>query len=309
MNTSLERTQQREIKSKLNISALIKTVIYVLFFVSGLTGLVYEVTWTRMLTTVFGSTTYAITSVLSAFMGGLAIGSFVIGRYIERKKNPILVCAFLEIGIGITALLTPVIFKILDNIYPFIYEYTFSHIWLLFLTKAVLSILVIFVPTFLMGGTLPVLCKLFVNHPKESGKQVGILYAVNTVGAAIGCFVTGFFLIEFLGITKTIQVIAGVNFILGIAFFILNIYYKQIKSDTDAINIKKPVNDSDLGNKIRPFYSILILIGFSLSGFVALSYEVLWTRLLVFELKMTIYAFSIMLTTFLAGITPKLRLE
>jgi spermidine synthase len=282
-----------------------KSAIYTLFFISGFTGLVYEVTWTRMLTTVFGSTTYAITSVLSGFMGGLAIGSFVIGRYIERKKNPILVYAFLEIGIGITALLIPKILKILDNIYPLIYEYTTSYVWLLILTKVVLSLLVLFVPTFLMGGTLPVLCKFFISRPKESGKQVGILYAINTIGAAIGCFITGFFLIELLGISKTIQLVAAVNFLLGIAFFILNIYHRQIKSDietTNIENIKKAVNDSSSYNKIQPFYSILILIGFSLAGFVSLSYEVLWTRLLVFKLKMTIYAFSIMLTTFLMGI-------
>jgi spermidine synthase len=289
----------------MNISTFMKAAIYTLFFISGFTGLVYEVTWTRMLTTVFGSTTYAITSVLSAFMGGLAIGSFVIGRYIERKKNPILVYAFLEIGIGITALLTPIIFKILDNIYPFIYEYTTSYTWLLILTKVVLSLLILFVPTFLMGGTLPVLCKLFINRPKESGKQVGILYAINTIGAAIGCFIAGFFLIELFGIAKTIQLVAAVNFLLAIAFFLLNIYYKLIKADietTNIENIKKTVSDSDSHIKLQPFYSILVLIGFALAGFVSLSYEVLWTRLLIFKLKMTVYSFSVMLTTFLMGI-------
>ena len=284
----------------MNISKLMKSAIYTLFFISGFTGLVYEVTWTRMLTTVFGSTTYAITSVLSAFMGGLAIGSFVIGRYIERKKNPILVYAFLETGIGITALLIPAIFGILDRIYPLIYEYTTSRTWLLVLTKVVLSLLVLIVPTFLMGGTLPVLCKLFVKRPKESGEQVGILYAINTIGAAVGCFVTGFFLIELFGITKTIQIVAAVNFLLGIAFFVLNMYFK---SDVEMTSdIKKAAGDSGSYDKILPFYSILILVGFSLAGFVSLSYEVLWTRLLVFKLKMTIYAFSIMLTTFLIGI-------
>lgn len=292
----------------MNIYKFLKLAIYTLFFISGFTGLVYEVTWTRMLTNVFGSTTYAVTSVISAFMGGLAIGSFVIGRYIEKKQNPILVYAFLEIGIAITALLTPNIFKILDNIYPLIYEHTTSCVWLLFSTKVILSLLVLFIPTFLMGGTLPVLCKLFINHPKESGKQVGILYAINTIGATVGSFITGFLLVELFGIIKTIQLVAAVNFFLGIAFLILNIYYKDIKSENERIdiinteNIKNGMQDSGSFNKITPFYSILILAGFSLAGFVSLSYEVLWTRLLVFKLKMTIYAFSIMLTTFLTGI-------
>jgi len=225
-------------------------------------------------------------------------------KYIEGKKKPILVYAFLEIGIGVTALLVPQILKLLDSIYPLIYEYVTSYVWLLVLTKVVLSLLVLFVPTFLMGGTLPVLSKLFVNRPKESGRQVGILYAINTIGAAIGCFIAGFFLIELFGIAKTIQLVAAVNFLLGIASFALSVYHEQ-KPDLETANIenaKRAVNDSSSYGKMRPFYSILILIGFSLAGFVSLSYEVLWTRLLVFKLKMTIYAFSIMLTTFLAGI-------
>jgi len=290
----------------LNISRFTKFAIYILFFLSGITGLVYEVTWTRMLTTVFGSTTYAISSVLTAFMGGLAIGSYVIGRYIENKKNQILIYAFLEAGIGLTAFLLPVVFSALDSLYPIIYEHTTSHVWFLVFSKVVLSLLVLFVPTFLMGGTLPVLCKLFIKSPKESGRQVAILYAINTIGAAIGSFITGFFLIEFLGISKTIQVVAIINFILAIAFFILNFYYKKseydIKKTASTTMTSKQEKKSLSNEKFHPYYSILLLLGFALAGFISLSYEVLWTRLLVFKLKMTVYAFSIMLTTFLVGI-------
>jgi len=286
-------------------SLRVKSAIYILFFISGFTGLVYEVTWTRILTNIFGSTTYAITAVLSAFMGGLAIGSFVIGRYIERKQNPVFIYAFLEIGIGITAFLTPTIFELLDRIYPLIYAYTTSSTWFLILTKVVLALLVLIIPTFLMGGTLPVLAKLFIHRPKESGKQVGVLYAVNTIGAAIGCFVTGFLFIELLGITATIQVIAVANCLLGVAFFLIYKYAGQTTLDLETEKIENnetTSDDSSLTTKLRPFYSRLILIGFGLAGFVSLSYEVLWSRLLVFKLKMTIYAFSVMLTTFLIGI-------
>lgn len=289
----------------MKLSTSIKAVIYTLFFISGCTGLVYEVTWTRLLSNIFGSNTYAVTSVLAAFMGGLAIGSYVIGRYVERKKNPLLVYAFLEIGIGITALLIPVIFSLLDLFYPLIYEHISSSTGLLILTKVVLSLLVLLVPTFLMGGTLPVLCKLFIKRLKESGKQVGILYSINTIGAAVGCFVTGFFLIELLGIVKSIQLAAGVNLLLGALFFILSIYAKKKKPEAEIRKIENKIkaaaDDSGFDN-IRPFYSGLLLTAFFLAGFVSLSYEILWTRLLVFKLKMTIYAFAIMLTTFLMGI-------
>ena len=121
----------------MNLSTSIKSVIYTLFFISGFTGLVYEVTWTRLLSTIFGSNTYAVTSVLAAFMGGLAIGSYVIGRYVERKKNPLLIYAFLEIGIGVIALLIPLIFSLLDLFYPIVYEHIGSSVGLLILTKVV----------------------------------------------------------------------------------------------------------------------------------------------------------------------------
>ena len=289
----------------MNLSKPIKSVIYTLFFVSGFTGLVYEVTWTRLLSTIFGSNTYAVTSVLAAFMGGLAIGSYVIGRFVERKKNPLLVYAILEIGIGFIALLIPAIYSLLDRFYPLVYEHIASSTGLLILTKVVLSLLVLLIPTFLMGGTLPVLCKLFIKRLRESGKQAGILYSINTLGAAIGCFVTGFFLIELFGIVKSMQLAAGVNLLLGALFFIFSIYVKAEKSEIDpnkTENKIKAAADTAGPYSLRPLYSSMLLVAFFLAGFVALSYEILWTRLLVFKLKMTIYAFAIMLTTFLTGI-------
>ena len=255
---------------KLSIS--IKSVIYTFFFISGFTGLIYEVTWTRLLSNIFGSNTYAVTSVLAAFMGGLAVGSYVIGRYVETKKDPLLLYAFLEIGIGITALLIPAIFSLLDLLYPLVYEHIASSAGLLILTKVVLSLLVLLVPTFLMGGTLPVLSKLFIKKLKESGKQVGILYSINTVGAAIGCFVTGFFLIELLGIVKSIQLAAGVNLLLGALFLILSIYVKKKNPETEITKIEnriKVVTEAAGYDSIRPFYSRLILIAFFMAGFIS----------------------------------------
>lgn len=279
--------------------------IAALFFISGFAGLVYELTWTRMLTPIFGSQTYAMTAVLAAYMGGMALGSFFIGRYADRRDDPLLLVAIVEIAIGLTAALTPMVLRLFDGVYPAVYSQTNSSVGLLFLSKLLLSLFVLLVPTFLMGGTLPILCRLFVQRPGDSGQQVGRLYAVNTLGAAVGCFVTGFVFIEMFGVTRSVYVAAAIDALIGIAFFVLHTRYGSAAMSPARGEVSEPAADVDLvpaeqGATSR--YLVLILIGFFLSGFVSLSYELLWTRLLVFKLKMTAYAFAIMLTTFLIGL-------
>jgi len=96
---------------------LIRLIIYALFFGSGFAGLVYEVIWVRMLHTILGSTTYAVSIVLTAFMAGLAIGSFYSGRWIERRTKALKIYAWIEVGIGLFALLSPVVLSALDSLY------------------------------------------------------------------------------------------------------------------------------------------------------------------------------------------------
>src|SRR2546428_12098255 len=95
----------------------VKSILYVIFFLSGATGLVYEVIWVRLTGLVFGTTSQAISTVLGAFMAGLALGSWVLGRYAARSKTPLRFYGLLEIGIAISASLVPLIFRGLDNVY------------------------------------------------------------------------------------------------------------------------------------------------------------------------------------------------
>ncbi len=270
--------------------------VFILFFVSGMTGLIYEVVWTRMFTSVFGNTTYAISAVLAAFMGGLALGSIVIGRFVDRQTKLLKIYAFLEIGIGIVALCMPIFLIGLNGLYAWIFQNLTSSAGSLFLIKTVLSFVLLLIPTFLMGGTLPLLSRYLVRQKEEIGTKVGLLYSVNTLGATVGCFLTGFLLLETLGIRNTIIVAAIINLSLGVLFYLLSLRF-EVK-DKATQRVPEAVEQKDRS----PQFIRLLMAGFGLTGFIALSFEVLWSRLLVFKLNTTVYAFSIMLTVFLVGL-------
>ena len=276
--------------------------IYLLFFLSGVTGLAYEVVWTRMFAITFGATAFAISTVLAAFMAGLALGSFYFGRFIDRRGDPIKLYAILEILIGVYALVLPFLILLLDRIYTGIYHQFSASFLAMSIVRFILSFIVLMIPATLMGGTLPVLSKFLATRLERLGLSVGSLYSINTIGGAAGCFVTGFMLIELLGIRNTIYVAAAVNLIIGAAALTLRASSHRIASETLSVEQAGDSATSPDDDTIQPFSARLIVIGFGLSGFAALAYEVLWTRALSMVLGTTVYAFSIMLTSFLCGL-------
>jgi len=281
---------------KLERSRILTAVMYSLFFFSGMTGLIYQVTWTRMFVSVFGNTTYAVSAVLSAFMAGLALGSILFGRYIDTRGDELKIYALLELGIGVSALGIPLALQVLDSLYAGIYQLLPGSIWALTAIRGLLSFLVLLVPASLMGATLPVLGKFAVEGPDQVPVRVGLLYALNTLGAALGCLATGFFLLEHLGVQASSHVAVAGNLALAIAFGLLG----RMVGPTAEPGPVAGVEGAAEG--LEPRYAVLIFGVAAVAGFAALGYEVLWTRLLVFKLKTTAYAFAIMLTTFLAGL-------
>ena len=161
---------------------------------SGASGLVYEVVWTRQLTLVFGSTVFATSTVLTAFMAGLALGSYYFGRMADRERRPLRLYAILEAGIGVFALIWPLLLSALNAIYVLAYRGLGAEFYSLSLIRFALSFLVLLLPSTLMGGTLPILSRFFVNRLEKLGLNVGTLYALNTFGAVVGCIAAGSFL-------------------------------------------------------------------------------------------------------------------
>jgi len=279
-----------------------KNIILFLFFASGISGLIYEIVWLRILGRIMGVTTYATAIVLASFMAGLAIGSFVFGIFIDRRRDPLKVFAVLEIVIAIAAIITPVLFKILFPFYKYLYLVSSHNMLLITIARVVISFFLLLIPTIIMGGTLPVLISYMVKKEGSFGRNFSLLYGVNTFGAVFGVLLSGFITIGFFGEWSTILIGAVINLVVGgIAYHL----YKEecvgkktsnaIKTD---ISLTKDIPVSSYHDGIRSIVLIAVLV----SGFTALSYEVIWSRQLILYLQTSIYAFCAMLAVFLTGI-------
>ncbi len=270
--------------------------IFLFFFISGSTGLIYEVVWTRLLTLVLGNTHYSVTTVLTTFMAGLALGSFVGGRLIDRGGRPLLVYALLEGTIGIYCLLIPHLIDASLPIFKWIYgEFQGSHATLSFFRFLICSGILL-LPASLMGATLPILGKFVSEDPEVIGRDVGTLYAVNTFGAVAGALTSAFVFMKLYGVNATIWIAAGLN--LGLATVILVFFRDQWSV---AVAAGEPA-----GKRSPPrFYTpevLLILGGFFVTGIASLIYQVAWTRVFSLLLGSSVYAFSLILTTFILGL-------
>ena len=278
--------------------------ILLCFFASGVSGLVYQVVWVRELVLVFGATTFAVSTVLTAFMGGLALGSYYFGRRSETVARPLRLYGLLEIGIGVYGLAVPLIFAALPSVYHYFWRWQLSF-FALSIVRFVFATLVLIVPTALMGATLPVLSSFYARDIGRIGLRVGSLYALNTFGAVLGAAATGFVLIPALGMNAATTTAATMNILLGVVA--LTVSRRAERTPHEAI----PDSDQEPVPKKSPRSSeseaergqiTVVIAGFAVSGFVALSYEVIWSRVLALIIGSSVYAFSIMLTTFLVGL-------
>ncbi|MCY3724375.1 MAG: fused MFS/spermidine synthase [Candidatus Poribacteria bacterium] len=276
-----------------------KPIVWLIFIFSGASGLIYQVIWMRQLTLIFGSTVFATSTVLTAFMAGLALGSYYFGRKIdESTQSPLRIYALLEAGIGAFCLVWPLILAALGAIYVLIHRHVTSEFYTLSLIRFVLTFGVILIPSTLMGGTLPVLTRFFVKRLEQLGTNIGILYALNTFGAVIGTVAAGFFLIEAFGVRWTLGIGIAINF--AVAAIALALTQKVSGTEADEPPEETQHAESEDVSYLPEKQLVLWAIG--ISGFCALAYEVLWTRIMVFFLGSTTYAFATMLAAFLFGI-------
>ena len=275
-------------------------LILTFFFLTGLTGLAYELVWIRLLILSFGSTQFAITTVLATFMAGLALGSVIFGRVVDRFSAPLKVYGVIEIVLGIYCIISPLVFHLVKYLYlyasPITPDSTFRAAFEP--VQFALSLLVLIVPTTLMGGTLPVLVK-YLARSEKIGFNIALPYAVNTLGAVTGCLVTGLFALYYFGVNATVYVAGAVDIVIGVLILVLYKNAPRVESGQIRPEAAAAAFFSQ-GSKRR--LNAVIISAFFLSGFASLAYEVLWTRVLSLVLGSSVYAFTIMLATFLAGI-------
>ncbi len=291
------------------------------FFLSGLAALLYQTAWLRQFSLVFGTSELAVATVLAAYMGGLAVGSAVAGRYANRVTRPVLVYGLLEAGIALSALAVPFLLLAARALYASMLGDQPTPPDAATIGQPVFYLLVAFVvlaiPTGFMGATLPLLTRYAVRTDREVGPKVALLYATNTAGAVFGTLAAAFVLLPALGLNGTVWVGVAVNALVFVIAALLARRGRDSAAGEATIAVAPPT--SFLAACVRPLFQgtaaprermatvfrsqpgwILPLM--LVSGATAFLYEVLWTRMLTHVMGGSIYAFATMLAAFLTGI-------
>jgi spermidine synthase len=270
------------------------------FFFSGAAGLIYQVAWGKALGLIFGHTLYAIATVLAVFMGGLAAGSAWLGRIGERQSRPIAFYGWIELLVAATGAMSLIGLAGVRAGYVLAYPLVEGRTTVLVASRLLGTALVLLLPTFLMGGTLPVLIHGLVQDSTQLGPRLAQLYWVNTAGGVAGVLTAGFLLLPTFGLNLTLGTAVILNLLAGAMALRLS------RGESSAIPVfSKPAltkapedHHSTFDSAPLPF----LLISFAVVGATAMFYEVGWTRLLATQLGGSTYAFTLMLSAFLAGI-------
>jgi len=292
-------------------------IVYFLFLFSGITALIYEVVWARMLTLAFGHTVFSVSIVLASFMAGLGFGSYFSGHAIDHiggKKTQsdssslskefsedletsslLLIYGWIEVALFLLCLIVSLILFKFSVIYSWFSFFVPESIVVQNIFKSFLAFILMFIPASLMGATLPIISQYYITDNIKLDARLGLLYGINTFGAALGCLLAGFFLIANFGVLQTVLSATVLNLFVGISA--IRIYQESLESSKrlhfPRFTIPKISWEGDQW--------LWIVVSF-VCGFTALSYEVLWTRLLIFSTSSTVYSFSMMLGVFLIGI-------
>lgn len=260
----------------------------------------YEVVWARSLGLVFGASHLAVSTVLAIYMAGLALGSRLFAGPADRTDRPLRLYGILELGIAVSA----PCFLLLMSIYPRLYSPLAGQVQdngaLVTTLRVTFAIAAMIVPTTLMGGTLPLMTRFATSCSDRLPHQLSRLYSLNTFGAVVGTLAAGFVLLRMFGATATLLIAATVSALVGITAMLLGQKADPSpKALPAAANVQNPCEETRApGNLLRRL--ALVLIG--VSGFCAMGYEVLWTRMLTMGVGTSVYSFAVMLAAFLTGI-------
>jgi len=279
-----------------------RRLVLILFFFSGACGLVYQVVWARMLTQAFGTTAAAVGTVLAAFMSGLALGGWLLGRAADRSANPLRLYAALELGVGLSALAAHFLLARITPIYLLVYHASGESDAVLAAARFVLAFASVMVPTLLMGATLPVLARFVVRRLAGAGADLSTLYASNTAGAVAGTMACGFLLIGALGVHWTVALAVLGNLAVGLVAWLASARPEPEPTEPvqpPALKLRTEVAEEQAISR-GMFTFVLLALG--VSGMTSFAYEIYWTRSLVFLMGNSTYAVTTMLAAFLTGI-------
>jgi spermidine synthase len=267
--------------------------VMLIYFWSGVCSLIYEVVWLRLLKHTVGNTVYASSIVVSTFMAGLALGALIARRRVGRVKRPLRLYAALELGVTLSALLLPLALHAADAGYRWLYSAWALSPAALLVVQLMLSAAIMLVPSMLMGSTLPLLASYVTQAERRIGFQVGRLYALNTLGAAVGCFAAGLILFRSVGVMGALLVAAAINLLVAVSAYFLSRYRESGHTLEEPPGAQEPA--------LSGVRSGLFMAAIFVSGLVGIGYELVWMRSVVLKLGGWTYVFSSVLTVYLVG--------
>lgn len=196
--------------------ASFRKTILLAFCISNVSAIMYQVVWGRELGYIFGTSMYAVSTVLTSFMTGLALGSYLFGRIADNYNDPVRLFSYLQISIGIYGVAMIAVLKLLPYFYLYLYDIFSWNNQIFMFTLFVLSFISLIIPTTLMGGTFPVIGKIYSKEIKTIGQDIGTVYSADTIGACFGAILGGFVLMPLWGLSKTIIFAVILNIFSGI---------------------------------------------------------------------------------------------
>ncbi len=276
-------------------------ILCALFFFSGLAGLMYEVLWNRLLVLQMGNTAYSLATILTVFMGGLALGSYVGGRFAGRIKNHVLTYGVLEIIIGLYCLAVPFLIDAIQPIMAAVYRSNMGSLWTFSIFQFLIAGAVLIVPVTLMGATLPIVAEYLTRRRSNVSRMVGVAYGVNTIGAFTGCMIAGLAFLPTLGVSTTNLIAVTISLATGVGGIALSRTAKRTHIAQSADTPEAKPQSAAL-TKPAAIPPAVLLFGFGISGFAAMIYQVAWTRIFSLSIGSATYAFTIIVGAFILGL-------
>ena len=265
-----------------------RRILYFIIFLSGMSALFYEIIWLRLLTLFFGVSSFAVSTIVGTFMAGIALGSYIFGNVSEKKQNVVKIYAFLELFIGLSSL---VVFLILNNT-TFLHEiyyyfYNNASFYALSIVRLALAILLLLLPSTLIGGTIPLVSKYLIRKKDSVGKDFSIIYYINTFGALVGTVLVSFLFVRYFGVKYSFFFAFSINIL--IFLFIAMFSGKESGYEFNRESVEN----------VRTRDGILFIA--AVIGFIHIGYEVLWVRIFSIITSGTTYVFALVLSGFLLG--------
>src|ERR1043165_4355804 len=257
-----------------------------LLFGSGFCALIYQTAWLRQFRLIFGASTFATAAVLAIFMGGLGLGSALLGRRAAPHPPPLRFYGNLELLVAASAALSPLLLWLIAKVYFALGGSVVLGLLGASVARLILSTLVLGVPTLLMGGTLPAAARAVETNDDAGRRRLALLYGANTLGAVAGTLLSTFFLLERLGNVRTLFVAVAVNVVVGVVA-------RYREGGGPAAAERAPA---------RPAHSTIILAAAAVVGFAFLLMELVWYRMLAPLLGGSTFTFGLILAIALLGI-------